>query len=250
VTAIRGDLSLVLLPGMDGTGRLFDPFLDELPAALSATVVRYPVDRPLGYADLEPLVESALPTAGPFVLLAESFSGPLALRVAARGHPRLVAVVVVGSFARSPVGRCLSSLRHVIGSWCFRFAPPSWLIRRFLAGADAPAELVAAARTAAAAVAPAAMAKRIREVLAVDVRSLLPETHVPVLYIAGSRDRLIAPRSVEDFQTLGGPFQSATLDAPHLILQTQPAAAAQLIEQFLKTRCRPAGEPENQKKSE
>jgi hypothetical protein len=40
------------------------------------------------------------------------------------------------------------------------------------------------------------------------------------------------------------------LDAPHLILQTQPTAAAQLIEQFLKTRCRPAGEPANQKKSE
>jgi pimeloyl-ACP methyl ester carboxylesterase len=110
------------------------------------------------------------------------------------------------------------------------------LIRRYLAGDDAPAELVAAVRSAAAAVAPAVMAKRIREVLTVDVRSLLPETHVPVLYIAGSRDRLIGPRSVEDFRMLGGPFQTATLDAPHLILQTQPAAAACLIEEFLKTK--------------
>jgi pimeloyl-ACP methyl ester carboxylesterase len=233
VTAIPGDLSLVLLPGMDGTGRLFEPFVAELPAALNSIVVRYPVNRPLGYADLEPLVESALPSAGPFVLLAESFSGPLALRVA-RGHQRLVALVLVGSFARSPIARWLSAFRHVAGSWCFRFAPPSWLIGRYLAGDDAPAALVAAVRSAVMAVAPAVMAKRIREVLAVDVRSLLPAIHVPVFHISGSRDRLIAPRSVEDFQTLGGPFETASLDAPHLILQTQPVAAARLIEQFIR----------------
>ncbi len=205
-----------------------------LPAQIKPIVVPYPVDRPLGYADLEPLVESALPSTGPFVLLAESFSGPLALRVAARRHQRLVALVLVGSFARSPVGGLLSAFRHVVGSWSLRFAPPSWLIRRYLAGDDAPAEFVAAVQSAIAAVAPAVMAKRIREVLAVDVCSLLPETHVPVLYISGSRDRLIAPRNVEDIRTLGGPFQIAMLDAPHLILQRQPAAAARLIEQFIR----------------
>jgi pimeloyl-ACP methyl ester carboxylesterase len=234
MTATPGETSLVLLPGMDGTGRLFAPSIAELPSGLTSAVVAYPVDGLLGYVELEALVESALPSAGPFVLLAESFSGPLALRVAARGHPRLRGLVLVGSFARSPAGPWLSSLRHVICSWCFRFAPPSRLIRRYLAGDDAPAELVDAVRSAVAAVAPTVMAKRFREVLAVDDRDLLGAIGVPVLSVTGSRDRLIAPRSVGDFQTLGGPLQTATLDAPHLILQTQPAAAAQLVEHFIR----------------
>jgi pimeloyl-ACP methyl ester carboxylesterase len=229
-----GEISLVLLPGMDGTGRFFAPFVAELPAVIKPVIVRYPVDRALGYSELESLVESALPSAGPFVVLAESFSGPLALRMAARGHPRLSAVVLMGSFARSPVGRWLSSLRPVIGSWCFRFAPPAWMVRRYLTGDDAPAELVDAVRSAVAAVAPAVMANRIQEVLAVDVRSLLPAIGVPILFVAGSRDRLIARASIEDLQTVGGPFQAASLDAPHLIVETQPAAAARLLEQFIR----------------
>jgi hypothetical protein len=38
--------SILLLPGLDGTGRLFSPFLRALPANLSAQAVRYPLVRP------------------------------------------------------------------------------------------------------------------------------------------------------------------------------------------------------------
>ena len=54
--------TLVLLPGLDGTGELFAPFLQSLGAALPAQVVAYPRDQALGYAQLEPLVRAALPT--------------------------------------------------------------------------------------------------------------------------------------------------------------------------------------------
>jgi len=47
---------------MDGTGQLFEPLLEALPQPWSAHVVSYPVDKPLGYAELLPLVAAA---AGP-----------------------------------------------------------------------------------------------------------------------------------------------------------------------------------------
>ena len=53
------ELSLVLLPGMDGTGRLFEPFLANFREAWRPIVVRYPTDRSLGYAELLSLVEAA-----------------------------------------------------------------------------------------------------------------------------------------------------------------------------------------------
>ena len=75
-------MHLLLLPGMDGTGRLFGPLLRALPPALSPVVVAYPVDQPYGYAELLPLVEAAAPAGAEFVVLGESFSGPLALLLA------------------------------------------------------------------------------------------------------------------------------------------------------------------------
>src|ERR1700678_115896 len=65
---------LVLLPGLDGTGKLFVEFLMALDLGSSAQVVSYPPDIPLGYDELEPLVRAALPTRGRFVILGESFS--------------------------------------------------------------------------------------------------------------------------------------------------------------------------------
>ena len=65
--------SLVLLPGLDGTGLLFQPLIDCLPEDIQPVVVAYPKELQLGYAELLPLVLDSLPP-GPFVLLGESFS--------------------------------------------------------------------------------------------------------------------------------------------------------------------------------
>lgn len=72
---------LVLLPGMDGTGRLFAPFVEALGGALETRVVRYPPRAALDYAALEPIARAAMPSDRPFVLLGE----PSAL-VRARPH--------------------------------------------------------------------------------------------------------------------------------------------------------------------
>lgn len=41
---------LLMLPGMDGTGRLFAPLLPHLPAAIDPRVLSYPPDLPLASA--------------------------------------------------------------------------------------------------------------------------------------------------------------------------------------------------------
>ena len=76
-------LTLLLLPGMDGTGELFAEFVKLLPSWIEPRVVSYPRDRRLSYDQLLPILESALPSNKPFVILAESFSTPLAVRFAA-----------------------------------------------------------------------------------------------------------------------------------------------------------------------
>ncbi len=81
---LQPDVALVLLPGMDGTGRLFGRFLRALPPAYSPIVVGYPADKVITNDALVEHVQRFLPVDKPFALIAESFSGPIALRVATR----------------------------------------------------------------------------------------------------------------------------------------------------------------------
>jgi len=54
--------TLVLLPGMDGTGNLFDPFISAFGSDFKTIIIRYPLSQPLNYCELEVIVREALPT--------------------------------------------------------------------------------------------------------------------------------------------------------------------------------------------
>lgn len=96
-------VALVLLPGLDGTGRLFVDFVAALGAEVEVTVASYPTDTPLGYAELTAVARSFLPPDQPFFLLAESFSGPIAISIAQSSPPGLLGVALCCSFARNPL---------------------------------------------------------------------------------------------------------------------------------------------------
>ncbi|HIQ27962.1 MAG TPA: alpha/beta hydrolase, partial [Sulfurovum sp.] len=66
-------MKLVLLSGLDGTAKLFEPFIKALPRTIDAQVIAYPTDKKLDYQSLISLVENELPKTEEFVLLAESF---------------------------------------------------------------------------------------------------------------------------------------------------------------------------------
>ena len=73
----------MLLPGLDGAGELFQSFLKVLPSSLTPQVASYQTEQYLTYKELVSLVQSVLSPKEPFVLLGESFSGPLSIKAAA-----------------------------------------------------------------------------------------------------------------------------------------------------------------------
>src|SRR5688572_19308619 len=92
---------LVLLPGMDGTGELFAPLLEVLGSDIETLVIRYP-DRPLDYLEHESFVRAYLPHNRSYVVLGESFSGPIAISLAAAPPPGMLGYVLCVSFVRRP----------------------------------------------------------------------------------------------------------------------------------------------------
>src|SRR5687768_13243658 len=112
---------LVLLPGLDGTGSLFGPLLAQLPETLIPVVVKYPPDQVLYYEQLFPHIREVMPWDQPFILLAESFSGPMAIKFAAEQSANIHALVLVSSF--------FSKIDAPDASWTSFFTKEKWFER-------------------------------------------------------------------------------------------------------------------------
>jgi pimeloyl-ACP methyl ester carboxylesterase len=89
-------------------------------------------------------------------------------------------------------------------------------------------------REANATVAPEVRAHRLRSVLDVDVRPELAGLSLPVLYLRGTRDRLVSKRNLDRVVAANPATEVARIAAPHLLLQMAPNACWRAIEAFLE----------------
>lgn len=224
-------ITLVLLPGMDGTGELFQPFISAIDDKFVVKVVTYPDFEPLGYSDLEPIVRSALPTDGPFVILGESFSGPVAISVAA-SHPRgLIGLILCCTFTRNPRPR-LRSLGFLIGA----LPVGSFFIRGVgvaLLGRFSTRALREMFLKAVINVAPETLRARLRSVLGVDVTRELAAVEVPILYLRAEADAVVPVAAGELIKSIQSGTKLVEIDAPHCLLQAAPRKAAQVVGEFV-----------------
>ncbi|WP_241068779.1 alpha/beta fold hydrolase [Achromobacter insuavis] len=224
-------LQLVLLPGMDGTGDLFDPLLSALPAAPPPLVLRYPAREPLDYPALEQRVRQALPAQAPFVLLAESFSGPLGAAIAAAPPPNLRGLVLCASFVRAPHPRL--GLARPLASWLPVTLLPRAVLHHLLLGRHGTPALRAALDQAVAQVAPAVMRARLKAVMDADQTTAFAGVRMPLLYLQARHDRVVPPAAAALVARLAPQARIVDIDAPHCLLQAAPKAAAEAITGFL-----------------
>jgi pimeloyl-ACP methyl ester carboxylesterase len=221
----------ILLPGIDGSGRLFRPLLAAGPRRIAPETVSFPPDQPLGYDALLDRVRAALPR-GRFLLVAESFSGPLAIRLAAERPRGLAGLVLAATFLHRPLHPLLHPIRGLVGARLFGVAMPAALVRHFMAGPDAPDALVREVQAAVGATTPEVMALRAMEALRADVRAELGRVDAPILVLSPMRDRLIRADVGDEILALRPDADVVQLDGPHMILQRAPHACLANMEEL------------------
>ena len=223
---------LVLLPGMDGTARLFQRFDAALRAqtAIATQAIAYPA-APLDYAALEAFVRERLPQGRAFVVLAESFSGPLGAALRADPPPGMRALILCCSFVRNP-RPLLAPLRHLLAVVPFGTLPGFALRQALLAPYATPA-LQAELAAALAQVPPSVLRQRLRAVLETDASPSFARGSLPVLYLRARHDRLVPPANALQILRQAAGTQLVDIDAPHMLLQAAPAAAADAVAAFL-----------------
>jgi pimeloyl-ACP methyl ester carboxylesterase len=221
---------LVLLPGLDGTGKLFTPFLEVLGAQVETRVIGYPTDLPLGYEELEQRVRSALPDRS-FVLLGESFGGPIAIRIAAAPPAGLVGVILCGTFARNP---------YPLLGWAGRLAfliplksLPRWVRAPLMWGSKSAVHVPAKAERAIAGVAGVVVRRRIAALLAVDAGDCAARIHVPAMILYAGDDRVVPYAATRWMAARLPAAELVAIDGPHLLLQARPRECAAAVLRFM-----------------
>ena len=222
--------ALIVLPGLDGTATLHSGFSNAASHLFDpVTVIPYPSQQPLGYSELEVLVRAALPPVAPYLLLGESFSGPIALSIAANPPPNLVGVVLSTSFGNSPFW-ALSPFAVLS-----RFAPvrsvPHSLLSWLLLGRWATPELEASLQSALRSVSPTVLQSRAATALRAKLPSFVTIS-VPVLYLRATQDRLLSPSAGEHLVSSIPQCTLTDIAGPHLLLQVAPQACASVIGEF------------------
>jgi pimeloyl-ACP methyl ester carboxylesterase len=223
---------LVLLPGLDGTGELFASFIAAL-RGLPTQVIAYPPDRPMNYAAHEQHARPQLPHDEDYVLLAESFSGPVGISIAASAPPRLKGLVLCASFAANPLP-LLGPLSRLIGILPAARVPVALTEPWLYAGRGTP-ELRRAHAAAMSRVSAKVLRARVAAVLAVDHRELLARIAVPMLYLRASKDRLIPASAASAILRARPDMKIVEIEAPHFLLQTEPRKCAVAIMNFLSS---------------
>ncbi|MGO9995773.1 MAG: alpha/beta fold hydrolase [Steroidobacteraceae bacterium] len=228
---------LVLLPGLDGTGKLISNFVQALGADIDARIIGYPTHQPLGYEELERTVRAALPSGRPFILLGESFAGPIAIRIAASPPVGLMGVILCGTFAKNP---------YPLLGWASPLAflvpiksLPRWLRAPLMWGSKNASRAPAHAERAIAGVAATVVRRRIAALLTVDTSESLRKITVPALILYARNDRVVPYAATRWLSAHISGAEVEPIEGPHLLLQARPRECAAAVMPFIRKIWRP-----------
>jgi pimeloyl-[acyl-carrier protein] methyl ester esterase len=221
--------TLVILPGLDGTGTLSEAFAGGNWGDLPVVVLPLPTEGPQDYETLEAALVPQLPE-GPLVFLGESFTSPLAARLAKRERGRVDALILAGGFCSAPrsAGFSLIPLRSL-----FLMKPPAVFLRRFLLGDDAPEEAVEAPLKAVESISAETLANRVEVVLALTEDECPSPEGLPVLLLQARNDEVIPWEAQSKLERHFPDAKVVWIEGPHLLLDRRPDKCREAVNSFL-----------------
>ena len=224
-------ITLVLLPGMDGTGDLFAEFVLALNDDVTPIIVSYPQDHAMGYEELEKYVRDRLPVDQQYVILGESFSGPIAISIASSQPAGLIGLILCCTFTSNPLP-LLKPMRHLISALPIS-SKLTIFIAPFLFGQYSSKMLRRNLQLTLGKVTASTLRKRLRAVFDIEVSMLLERIQIPILYLQAKDDRIVPISALNRICEYAKNLQVVTFRAPHLLLQVIPSKSAETVKTFI-----------------
>ena len=221
----------VLLPGLDGSGQLFSPFVTVLPPHIQCQIIAYPPNQCRSYDEVVGYVTPRLPTRCNYCLIAESFSGPAAIDIARQAPPGLKSVVLVASFCHAPLSPFIRDfIQPFLG--LLRLKPPASLINYLLCNGS-QVLLSRDVQRCVGSLPFATLKGRVQSALQVDLRGGFDEVELPLLALVARQDRLLQKGCAATMARFHDHVQINEIDGPHFLLQCRPQQSWAAMEKFL-----------------
>jgi pimeloyl-ACP methyl ester carboxylesterase len=216
--------TLVLLPGMDGTGELFTEFLSYYDG--DHLVISLPESGPQEHATLASVINKQLPTED-YVLLAESFAGGIVPELLKLNPSHMKGVIFVASFLSSP-NKYLLQIAKLLPIKALASVPLSNIVYKSLFfGQRTSKELLSKFITVTKSI-PDLVLKNRLEVMS-QQRLPITTSDIPSIYIRALSDRLIPSQKGREFTKVFSNIKYIEIEGPHFILQAQPKESARLV---------------------
>jgi pimeloyl-[acyl-carrier protein] methyl ester esterase len=167
-------------------------------------------------------VAKKLPQNEPIILLAESFSGPVAIEILKYGKIQIERAIFVATFAKSPRPGLLGLAKYLPLSWLLKLKLPTVLIRHFCLGKQASKEQIESFNKTINKVSPTVLAQRLKILATVDSTDALKGIKTPCCYLQALGDKLVPSGALKDFEKGIKGLKVKSVNGPHLILQTEP----------------------------
>lgn len=214
---------------MDGTGNLFSPLLRAL-SNFDCELIRLPETGAQDYASITRYVKEKLPEED-FIIVAESFSGPIAAALAKEGIDSLKGVIFVATFLSAP-SRILLAIAQILPLKLLSNLPFAKHFHKALfIGAGASNELMHL------------FISTVRSLPSVLIKARLSSMHslafsadkieLPVGYIQAASDKLVSADKFIEFDNYFNNIHIRKIEGPHFILQANPKECAVAITELV-----------------
>ena len=219
--------TLVLLPGLDGTGLFFARLEACLATRVPLHVVSYPSKAEMTLNDYADEAARAMGDA-PVVLLGESFSGPVAIKLAANYPGRVKGLILAATYLQNPWPRWMIRRAAVTPP---KAVPRGW-IDAVLSGPHEDRELAAQIAGVMEGFSDEVRSARLELVATTDVRADFQRLQCPILALHGRSDWLVPRFALQRTLRAKPGARMKVLNGPHMLLQKSAREAANEIETF------------------
>ena len=218
-------MKILLLPGLDGTGLLFDKLIEEIPSAFDVEVVSYDSVEAVSYSDQAVEVAARLKSRDIFIV-GESYSGRVAYELCQILGKRVKGVVFLASFISRP--SVISRFATILPISLLKpSALSKFLLHMFGFNLAGGPEIVTPVFCSLQKTDKRKLKSRLSNI----AKLANPNAKVgcPVTYVRPSTDLLVGGNSVKYLASMCPNFNQVIVSGGHFIAQSNPVLCAKVI---------------------
>lgn len=227
--------TLVLLPGLDGTGELFHDLITELNDNLNIVTVSYSQEETI--EDYLSSINEKIGHNEQVILLAESFSGPIALHFITNHPEKIKCCIFSASFSKTPfLSVCKTAA--FLPNWFFKNTSfQKFAIKHYCYGKYFTPSLGERTQKVINKISSTSIKQRLLLLSKQQSHNLIKDKNhnivMPCLYLQADKDRIVRKFLSNALCKALPNINKKTINGPHLLLQTKPKESAKAILSFV-----------------